>query len=202
MDAGRSQAHHHGLTWGWRDAMDRHAVAFTVAIAVSLVACGKAQEAASEKAVEKMIESSLSKDGTQAKVNLSDGGVKMATTDASGKTTSLELGAAKITEADLGVPFYPGAKPTEGAAMRVATGDSVSLQAGLQSADAFDKVAAFYRDKLKAMSDGKQLTDMSSNDAASLSLVDDKAKTSLQVHVTKTDKGSEIAILSIRDKTK
>jgi hypothetical protein len=86
--------------------------------------------------------------------------------------------------------------------MRVATGDSVSLQAGLQSADAFDKVAAFYRDKLKAMSDGKQLTDMSSNDAASLSLVDDKAKTSLQVHVTKTDKGSEIAILSIRDKTK
>jgi hypothetical protein len=107
MDAGRSQAHHHGLTWGWRDAMDRHAVAFTVAIAVSLVACGKAQEAASEKAVEKMIESSLSKDGTQAKVNLSDGGVKMATTDASGKTTSLELGAAKITEADLGVPFYP-----------------------------------------------------------------------------------------------
>jgi hypothetical protein len=35
-----------------------------------------------------------------------------------------------------------------------------------------------------------------------LSLIDDKTKTSMQVHVTKADKGSEIAILTIRDKTK
>jgi hypothetical protein len=182
--------------------MDRCGFAFTVAIAVSLAGCGKAQEAAGQKAAEKMIESSLSKDGTQAKVNMSEGGIKVATTDASGKTTQLELGATKITEADLGVPFYPGAKLTEGAAMRMATGDSVSLQTGLHSDDAFDKVAAFYRDKLKAMADGKQLTDMSSSDGASISLVDDKTKTSLQVHVTKADKGSDIAILSIRDKIK
>ena len=40
----------------------------------------------------------------------------------------MELGGAKFTEADIGLPFYPGAKPTEGSAMRVATGDSVSLQ--------------------------------------------------------------------------
>ena len=68
--------------------------------------------------------------------------------------------------------------------MRMATGDSVSLQIGLHSDDAFDKVAAFYRDKLKALAEGKQLTDMASSDAASLSLIDDKTKTSLQVHVT------------------
>ena len=86
--------------------------------------------------------------------------------------------------------------------MRVATGDSVSLQVGLRSADAFDKVAAFYRDKLKAMADGRQFTDMGGSDGASLSLIDDKTKTSMQVHVTKADKGSEIAILTIRDKAK
>jgi hypothetical protein len=182
--------------------MDRCTLVFSVAVAASLVGCGKAQESTGEKAAEKMIESALSKDGTQAKVKLSEGAVKVATTDASGKTTQLELGAAKITEADLGVPFYPGAKPTEGAAMRIATGDSVSLQAGLHSADAFDKVAAFYRDKLKAMSDGKQLTDMSSSDGASLSLVDEKTRTSLQVQVTKADKGSDIAILTIREKAR
>jgi hypothetical protein len=176
--------------------------AFGLVAALALCACGKVQEAGSEKAAEKMIESALSKDGTQAKVNVSEGAIKVANTDASGRTTQMELGATSITEADLGVPFYPGAKPTEGTAMRLASGDSVSMQAGLRSDDAFDKVAAFYRDKLKAMSDGKQLTDLSSSDDASLSLIDDKAKTSLQVHVTKADKGSEIAILSIRDKTR
>lgn len=180
----------------------RVALGSVAALAFALAACGKVQEAASEKAAEKIIESAISKDGTQAKVNLSEGGMKVSTTDASGKTTQMELGGAKITEAELGVPFYPGAKANEGGALRVATGDGVSLQMALQSDDAPDKVAAFYRDKLKAMADGKQLTDMSSSDGASLSLVDDQAKSSLQVHVGKADKGSDITIVSIREKTK
>jgi len=182
--------------------MDRCTLPITVAIAISLGACGKAQEAAGEKAVEKMIESSLSKDGTQAKVNMSDGGMKVTTTDASGKTTQMEMGNAKITEAELGVPFYPGATQSEGGAMRVASGNTVSLQMALHSDDAHDKVAAFYRDKLKAMADGKQLMDMSGNDGASISLMDDKAKSSLQVHVSKAEKGSDIAITSVREGAK
>ncbi len=162
---------------------------------VVLAACGKA----SEKAAEKMIESSISKDGTQAKVNLSEEGMKVTTTDASGKTTQMEMGNAKISESDLGLPFYPGAKPTEGSSMRIVNGASMSLQQGLHSDDAPDKVAAFYRDKLKAMADGKQLMDVSSNDGASLSLVDDKTKSMLQVHVSKADKGSDIALVANRE---
>ena len=162
---------------------------------VVLAACGKA----SEKAAEKMIESSISKDGTQAKVNLSEGGMKVTTTDASGKTTQMEMGNAKISESDLGLPFYPGAKPTEGSSMRIVNGASMSLQQGLHSDDAPDKVAAFYRDKLKAMADGKQLMDVSSNDGASLSLVDDKTRSMLQVHVSKADKGSDIALVANRE---
>ena len=183
--------------------MNRIVVAtVTLAFACALGACGKVQEKAAEKAAEKAIESSLSKDGTQAKVNLSEGGMKVATTDASGKTTQMELGTAKITEADLGLPFYPGATQSEGSALRVASGNSVSVQLGLHSDDAPDKVAAFYRDKLKAMAEGKQLMDMSSNDGASISLVDDKAKSQLAVHVTKAEKGSDIAITSVREGTK
>jgi hypothetical protein len=179
--------------------MSRYVFPISVAVAIALGACGKVQEKASEKAVEKAIESSLSKDGTQAKVNLSEGGMKVTTTDASGKTTQMEMGNAKISEADLGLPFYPGATRNEGAAMRIASGSSVSTQVALHSDDAHDKVAAFYRDKLKAMAEGKQLMDMSSDDGASISLVDDKAKTSLAVQVTKADKGSDIAITSIRE---
>jgi hypothetical protein len=155
--------------------MNRIVTTFSVALACALGACGKVQEKASEKVVEKAIESSLSKDGTQAKVNLSEGGMKVTTTDASGKTTQMEMGNAKISEADVGLPFYPGATHNEGAAMRIASGNSVSLQVALHSDDAHDKVAAFYRDKLKAMAEGKQLNEMSNNDGASISLIDDKA---------------------------
>jgi hypothetical protein len=174
----------------------------TVLCIVALAACGKASEMATEKVAEKMIESSIAKDGTQAKVNLSEGGMKVTTTDASGKTTQMEMGNAKISEADLGLPFYPGAKPTEGSGMRIVNGGSSSLQLGLHSDDAPDKVAAFYRDKLKAMAEGKQMMDMSSGDGASLSLVDDKTKSVMQIHVSKAEKGSDIALVSSREGAK
>jgi hypothetical protein len=173
-------------------------IAFSGALALGLGACGKTQETVAEKVAEKALESSMAKDGTQAKVNLSENSMKVTTTDASGKTTQMEIGKAQITEADLGVPFYPGSKPTEGASMRIATGEGSTVQMGMHSDDAPDKVAAFYRDKLKAMSQGQQMMDMSSSDGATLSLVDDKAKNTLQVHVGKADKGSDIVISATR----
>jgi hypothetical protein len=182
--------------------MRGNVLSVSIAIAVSLGGCGKAQEKASEKMAEKAIESSLSKDGTQAKVNLSEGGMKVTTTDASGKSTQMEVGNAKISEAELGLPFYPGAKATEGSSMRVVSGASTSMQVGLHSDDAHDKVAAFYREKLKAMSDGKQLVDTSDNDGASLALIDDKAKSSLAVQVSKAEQGSDIALTAIREGAK
>jgi hypothetical protein len=182
--------------------MDRLAPPLVALLALALAGCGKVQEKASEKMVEKAIESSMSKDGTQAKVDLSQGGMKVSTTDASGKTTQMEMGNAQISEAELGLPFYPGSKPTDGASMRIASGTSSNLQVGLHSDDAPDKVAAFYRDKLKALSEGKQFMDMSHNDGASLTLVDEKAKNTLQVHVSKADKGSDIAIVASREGAK
>ena len=182
--------------------MNRLAPTIVALLALALAGCGKVQEKANEKMVEKAIESSMSKEGTQAKVDLSQGGMKVSTTDASGKTTQMEMGTAQISEADLGLPFYPGSKPTEGSSMRLVSGASSTLQVGLHSDDAPDKVAAFYRDKLKAMSEGKQLMDMSHNDGASLTLVDEKAKSTLQVHVNKAEKGSDIAIAANREGAK
>jgi hypothetical protein len=203
VDVLRPPAHHRAPALP-EHAMTRHhryTPGLVAALALALGACGKVQEAAGEKAAEKMIESALSKDGTQAKVNLSEGSMKMSTTDASGKTTHVEMGAAKITEADVGVPFYPGSKQSEGG-MRVASGSSVSVQTAMHSDDAPAKVAAFYRDKLKAMAAGKQFTDMSGDDGASLSLIDEQAKSTLQVHVSKAEKGSDIAIVSVREGAK
>ncbi len=169
-----------------------------LACAVALGACGKAQEKLAEKVAEKAIESSMAQGGTAAKVDLSANAMKVTTTDASGKTTQMEMGSASISEAELGLPFYPGSKPVEGGGMRVASGDSTALRLGLHSDDAPDKVAAFYRDKLKAMSAGKQLIDMAMPDGASLSLMDDKTKSALQVVVGKEDKGSSITLSSTK----
>lgn len=171
----------------------------SLAVAAGLVACSKAPE----KAAEKMIESTIQKDGTKAKVDLSGGSARITTTDASGKTSQIEMGAAKVGEAEVGVPFYPGASPTEGGSSKVSTPDGSMYSVFLQSADSPDKVAAFYRDRLKAMSAGKQMMDMSVGDGgANLMLADDKAKTSIQVNVMKGAKGTDVQIVASRPTVK
>jgi hypothetical protein len=160
---------------------------------IALAACGKA----SETAVEKVIESKMEKDGSKAKVDLSSGGVKVTTTDASGKTSQMEMGTAKVSEADLGVPFYPGTQPRDGEMTKITTPDGSMVTVVLHSDDAPEKVASFYRDKLKAQEQGKQLTDMSSNGTHMLALTDDKTKQITQVTVAKGEsKGSDIQIMA------
>jgi hypothetical protein len=164
-----------------------------------LVGCGKV----SEKASEKVIESQLSKDGTQAKVDLSGGGFKMTSTDASGKTTQLDMGAAKVSEADLGLAFYPGTQPREGGSTRISTPEGTTYTVTLHSDDAPDKVATFYRDKLKTQAEGKQFVESGGDGSHMLMLADDKTKQVMQVMVAKADpKGSDIQILANRGAAK
>ena len=167
----------------------------TLLAVLVLAACGKA----SETATEKMIESQMSKDGTQAKVDLSSGGMKITTTDASGKTSQMEMGTAQVSEADLGVPFYPGTKPKEGEMTKVTTPEGSMVTVLLHSDDAPAKVAAYYRDKLKAQAEGRQFTDMDHGDTQMLLLSDDKTKQVTQVTIGKgQSKGSDIQIVANR----
>ncbi|HEX6707868.1 MAG TPA: hypothetical protein VF169_24200 [Albitalea sp.] len=171
-----------------------------VASVLALVACGKVSEKASEKAAEKMIESQIAKEGGQAKVDLSSGGMKVTTTDASGKTTHLEMGNAKVSEADIGLSFYPGTQPRDGEATKVSSSEGSMFTVVLHSEDAPDKVAGFYRDKLKAQSEGKQFTESSGDGSHMLMLADDKSKQVTQVMVGKggEGKGSDIQIVASR----
>lgn len=167
--------------------------------ALALVACGKATETAAEK----VIESQIAKDGGSAKVKLSDGGVKMTTTDASGKTTQLEMGTAKVSEADVGLSFYPGTQPRDGEASKVSSSDGTMFTVILHSEDAPDKVAGFYRDKLKAQAEGKQFTETSGDGSYMLLLADDKNKQVTHVMIAKGEpKGSDIQIMANRGSAK
>lgn len=169
----------------------------------ALVGCGKVQEKASEKVAEKMIESAMDKDGSKSKVDLSAGGVKVSTTDASGKTSQMEMGTAKVGEADVGVAFYPGTKPLEGQSVRISSPEGDSVTTHLHTDDTPDKVASFYREQLKAQSAGKQLTDMAGGDGMATFMLNDSAANSLlQIHVMKADKGTDIQIMAHRKPAK
>jgi hypothetical protein len=92
-------------------------------IPLALAGCGKVQEAASEKAAEKMIEATINKDGSNAKVDIHDGGVKVQGTDEKGQSFNMEMGSASISEKDLGIPSTPAPPwpPTRAAASSTAT---------------------------------------------------------------------------------
>jgi hypothetical protein len=173
------------------------------AMLVMLSGCGKATETATEKAgqkvVEKMIESAAQKDGGTAKVDLSGGSAKVTTTDVNGKVVQMEMGGAKVTEADLGLPIYPGATPIEGKSTKMNSSEGNMATLELQTNDAPEKVAAFYRERLKAKAEGNQMMDMNSGDGnISLMLNDSVKKESFQINLRKRDAGTEVTMISSR----
>lgn len=174
--------------------------------AVVLTACGKATEAVAEKAaqtaMEKAIEHGMAKDGTKAKVDMSSGGVRISATDDKGQVTTTEIGNAKVGEADIGLPFYPGAKQDAQSSSRMEDATRTMATTKLESSDSVDKVATFYRDKLKAQSAGKSMMDNSSADSVSLMLSDSKSDSGTTVHIEKRDNGTEIMLMNSSAKAK
>ncbi|GMV00522.1 MAG: hypothetical protein KJZ98_05940 [Burkholderiaceae bacterium] len=178
-----------------------------LAVLFSLGGCEKAGQAVSEKAagkaVEKAVEQALQQDGTRAKVDIAEGSVRMTTTDAAGKTSEYQMGAADVTEKDVGVPFYPGAKALDGQSSRLVTPDGSTVSIGLRSSDAPAKVAAFYRDHLKAQAPGKQFVEMSGGDGNTmLALNDEKGESAVQVVIDKSDAETQIQIVAQRRTSK
>lgn len=166
---------------------------------LSLGGCKKAGEAVSEQAAEKAIESALQGDGTRAKVDIAEGGVRMTTTDASGQTSEYQMGTAEVGEKDLGVPFYPGAKALDGQSSRLITPEGSTVSIGLHSSDAPAKVAGFYREHLKAQAEGKQFVEMSGGEGNTmLALNDEKSQSAVQVVIDKADAETSIQIVAQR----
>jgi hypothetical protein len=170
--------------------------ALLLALAVGLLplaACEKATEVAAEK----MIEAQAKKEGVDAKVQLDNGGTTITATDAQGNTTKIESGMAQITEADLGVPLYPGAQ-LEGTGSRVTSPDGSLVQALVRSSDPPAKVAAFYRQVLKDRAAGRQMLDMSQPDgSAQLMLGDESGRGGLTLSIGASAEGTEVNIQHI-----
>lgn len=90
--------------------------------------------------------SSKSSDGSSATVG-KDG---MTVTDAKGQTTT--VGTTQVSEADLGLPFYPGSEATTGRDTKIDAKGKISVICYRTTSDDPSKVGEFYKGKIKDVS--------------------------------------------------
>jgi hypothetical protein len=169
--------------------------ALTLPVALALAGCGKVTEVATEKATEKMIEAQINKDGGNAKVDISNGGVTTQGTDENGKAFKMEMGSAQLSEKDVGIPFYPGAKPSEKGGTRITNDSGQMVSIDLSSTDAAKKVAAWYREQLKPRTEGAMVIDTAKDEGVQLSIMNEKAKDQVMVDVSADGEGSRITLV-------
>jgi len=169
-------------------------------IPLALAGCGKVQEAASEKAAEKMIEATINKDGSNAKVDIHDGGVKVQGTDEKGQAFNMEMGSANISEKELGIPFYPGATVVPNQSSRFVNGGNEMLQVELNSPDDVKKVGDWYRAQLKGSTEGKMVMDQTDAQGMSMTITDSQTESSMIIGVKATEgqPGSTISLVHSR----
>jgi hypothetical protein len=126
-------------------------------------------------------------DGTRVdqKVN-QQGGVSGTTTAPDGKTTTYDLGGAvTVTEAEIGMPFYPGStKRTQDTDAKISVNGKATISATRFSTDDVKKVYDFYAGQ------SMMKTKFQSGDTAMASGED--AKATWTVSISKTDGGTLI----------
>jgi len=173
----------------------RPAAATLTALAICLAGCGKVSEVAGEAATEKMIEAQINKDGGNAKVDLSNNGATVEGTDEHGKAFKMEMGSAQLGEKDVGIPFYPGAKPGDQGGTRIKNGGGEMVSIELRSSDDAKKISAWYREQLKARSEGATVIDSAQDNGMQLSIMNEKAKEHVMVDVNGDAEGSRITLV-------
>lgn len=124
--------------------------------------------------------SAKSSDGSELKYE--DG--KMTGKNEKGET--FESGAIDVTEAELGLPFYPGSKPVEFGSTKMETAEGKTFSVNRSTSDMPDKVVEFYKAKFT-----DPQTFNSSTDGAVQSQVSGKLAD-----------GAEGAVIAMRDKGK
>lgn len=85
----------------------------------------------------------------EATVSSKDGNVSSTSTDASGKTSTLNIGT-KVDLSQLGVKLYPGATQKEGSSVKTDTPQGTSMAVQLETKDAAEKIISYYKTELKA----------------------------------------------------
>jgi hypothetical protein len=106
------------------------------------------------------------------------------------------MGSAQLAEKDIGVPFYPGAKPMENTGTRIRNGESQMMSLELRAGAAPKEVAGWYREQMKPRGEGAMVIDNARDDGGlQLSIIDGKKKENLSIEVAADGDGSRITLV-------
>lgn len=148
-------------------------IAVAVLLAVVIGGCAKAKEAAdtaqavgqavkAAKDMERKGEATIKTDDGEAtiKINEKDGkSSSVSVTDKEGKTSTITSGT-EVDASKAGIELYPGAEQKGGGDVSGEQGTVVGVT--LETADSFEKVAKFYKDKYPEASKTETTSDGSS----------------------------------------
>lgn len=141
----------------------------------------------------------VSVEGNGGKMTITGPDGKQATIEGDGKTIKMDdgkggtmsMGGTEISEAELGLPYYPGSTDTPGSAKVTADGKT-TLVCLRETTDDPSKVIAFYKDKIK---DGKD-ANMSSGNTV-MGTLSGKTDAGGEVNIVANKEGSEKTKISI-----
>jgi len=108
------------------------------------------------------------------------------------KEGTAKLGVGAVDPQSLGLPIYPGAQPNGNGSLSSETSQGKSQMLTMETADPFDKVYAFYKDKMPAGSEKSHVA-MAGNQMAGFQIGSNTDK--VQKSVTITASGGKTSIL-------
>ena len=138
------------------------------------------------------------KDGATYTQTSNAAGTTIQGTDAKGNKVNETMGAGAVSEADLGVPFYPGSEESKDAGLTMISQGPTGKTAmsSRVSKDAPSKVIDFYKDKIP----GGKAASMAIGEG-SMSSISGKLANGAQVSVTATNDGKKDTVVMVSSTT-
>jgi hypothetical protein len=121
-----------------------------------------------------------------------DQGSKSITFQSNEGTSKIGVGA--VDPASLGLPLYPGALPNPNGSLSSSTKAGTSSLLTMETADSFDKVYAFYKDKMPAGSE-KSHVSAGGNQMASFQVGASGDKVQKTVNITTSGDKTDIMLM-------
>ena len=134
------------------------------------------------------------KNGATSTMTTNAAGTTIQGTDDKGNKVNEAMGAGAVSEADLGVPFYPGSEESKDAGMTVVSQgpNGKTAMSSRLSKDAPSKVIDFYKDKIP----GGKTASMTLGEG-SMSSISGKLANGAQISVTATNDGKKDTVVMV-----
>ncbi len=124
-------------------------------LAIAISGCGKSPEPSKTSSEIPATSAAVTTQAPSSVESKQDSAVQCKTSP----NLQLPTPIANVTEAELGLALYPGAKQSVGKGFQATGPEGSNVSVDLETNDPPEKVLAFYRERLKAQAEGRELID-------------------------------------------